>query len=1107
MPKAYVSSTYKDLSDYRRVAIETLHQLRFDVSAMEKYVASDERPLEMCLADVAQCDLYIGIVAWRYGYVPQANNPEKQSITECEWREAVRLCKPCLLFLSEDQPDKWPNSSEEDLSHVREFREVLGREHYPGRYHCAESLGRAISVAVWKLNTQPDFGRYLASISTEFAELPPIPNGGKSLPVGDAIKLRVSFSGKPKNENGEECPSTTILDLLGAVPLHRAWFLVGDAGQGKSTALRSLAYQFAREWLDADQCKHKTDQTRTSPFVPVYIMLSRHPKSLKEQIWTALQRPDFRCSMDQLDNWMRSQPFLFLLDRLDETQADSVIEDLQVMASYATNCRFVVASRPMMALQQCPWPQGRIEYLSHSKVLSLLATLLGTTRGSELCDKLVTTGLLEAFRRPLFVHMLALCSPILLAQDRFTSSEVFADVLERQFLGTWERKTGTHLDRQFIRELVSWVAHEMIARDAHELDWETIRKKGVSFAGHLGIHGDMRYVSEQLDGMVLHGIVQIREEQVQFWHSSFRDYFAGIWLGQHTLAVSIWLRSWQPRWHSALLFYFGRLRGNRLKARLRDLLVGSRAMIALLSLNSYENLTHRLFFVLRCLVQAGSEYKELQKRFIAVCPLHFSHFYLHLYGEKRTNKGSSSRYWGEAQQRFCDLIGQFRIPDSFAYLNRVETCFPIVAAGLIHESDDSISQRVVAWLVDFDQDSRSETSADPDTGRDLTGYLAVAEIIIRSPDDRFVAPMLSVFAGGAATPKSNLLSALISWFIWSRSNDDDDGIMRLTKHLQATLVDMVLWQEDEGVGALALSLLQKMKDGSGGRDVPAVAKAAFFDALNSPIEKVRSRALTGLLWTPLSERKDIAWQLLRDPSVGIVCQILDFIQIFDRVHLPVAALRVVRRHAPKGSPLRELARHFAADSTLGYPGSKSRRQSVALLIAAADFGKYNFLRLYSVVALGDFRLPWTVPMLLRILRSDEWVHIRCAALGAVTRILGKKATELVVKLLDTSETEILETAVRACRGAWFDAEWRPYTGHKLFRLLDNPSNLIGGSAARTLEEWGYLDKEWNWYLYKDTYLKETEYGVVPTYLGPTSADSFVVPDGAGYFEASLSDIH
>src|SRR4051794_723455 len=83
--------------------------MRHDVVAMEDYVAADQRPLDKCLADVEACDLYLGIFAWRYGYVPDKDNPDKRSITELEFRHAVSQGKPCLIFLlAEDAP--WPRS-------------------------------------------------------------------------------------------------------------------------------------------------------------------------------------------------------------------------------------------------------------------------------------------------------------------------------------------------------------------------------------------------------------------------------------------------------------------------------------------------------------------------------------------------------------------------------------------------------------------------------------------------------------------------------------------------------------------------------------------------------------------------------------------------------------------------------------------------------------------------------------------------------------------------------------------------------------------------------------------------------------------------------------
>ena len=75
MAKIYLSSTYADLVDHRKAVYDILRKVGHDVIAMEDYVATDERPAAKCLADVASSDVYVGLIAWRYGYVPTEDNP------------------------------------------------------------------------------------------------------------------------------------------------------------------------------------------------------------------------------------------------------------------------------------------------------------------------------------------------------------------------------------------------------------------------------------------------------------------------------------------------------------------------------------------------------------------------------------------------------------------------------------------------------------------------------------------------------------------------------------------------------------------------------------------------------------------------------------------------------------------------------------------------------------------------------------------------------------------------------------------------------------------------------------------------------------------------
>ena len=109
MTKIYISSTYSDLVEHRQQVYDILRKMRYDVMAMEDYVATDERPLDKCLADVASCDLYIGIFAWRYGYIPPSL---ERSITELEYQQAGESGLERLIFLL-DADAPWPRSKME----------------------------------------------------------------------------------------------------------------------------------------------------------------------------------------------------------------------------------------------------------------------------------------------------------------------------------------------------------------------------------------------------------------------------------------------------------------------------------------------------------------------------------------------------------------------------------------------------------------------------------------------------------------------------------------------------------------------------------------------------------------------------------------------------------------------------------------------------------------------------------------------------------------------------------------------------------------------------------------------------------------------------------
>lgn len=147
MAKIYLSSTFRDLNDHRKAVYQILRELRHDVIAMEDYGAAPERPLEKCLADVRDCDIYVGVFAWRYGFRPPG---KKRSITELELEQATSAGKPCLIFILDDSAPWPPNQmdSGEDLQAIKALRTKLATEHVVKFFRTAEELASAVGTAV-----------------------------------------------------------------------------------------------------------------------------------------------------------------------------------------------------------------------------------------------------------------------------------------------------------------------------------------------------------------------------------------------------------------------------------------------------------------------------------------------------------------------------------------------------------------------------------------------------------------------------------------------------------------------------------------------------------------------------------------------------------------------------------------------------------------------------------------------------------------------------------------------------------------------------------------------------------------------------------------------
>src|ERR671938_451327 len=95
--KVMISSTARDLPEHRAKVMHACMRLgMLYPDMMENLTAADANALEVSLKMVDEADIYVGVFAFRYGFVPDG---QTISVTEAEYNRAVEHEIPRLIFL------------------------------------------------------------------------------------------------------------------------------------------------------------------------------------------------------------------------------------------------------------------------------------------------------------------------------------------------------------------------------------------------------------------------------------------------------------------------------------------------------------------------------------------------------------------------------------------------------------------------------------------------------------------------------------------------------------------------------------------------------------------------------------------------------------------------------------------------------------------------------------------------------------------------------------------------------------------------------------------------------------------------------------------------
>lgn len=145
--RVFVSSTSKDLADHRAAVRDAILKLGMHPIMMEHFPAMDANAVDACQRKVLDCDVFVGIYAHRYGYIPA---DQHHSITELEYEWAVAADLPRRIFVV--KPDyEWPREFSDmgdDYTKLDAFKKRVGAERVWSEFTTPDSLAAAVTQSL-----------------------------------------------------------------------------------------------------------------------------------------------------------------------------------------------------------------------------------------------------------------------------------------------------------------------------------------------------------------------------------------------------------------------------------------------------------------------------------------------------------------------------------------------------------------------------------------------------------------------------------------------------------------------------------------------------------------------------------------------------------------------------------------------------------------------------------------------------------------------------------------------------------------------------------------------------------------------------------------------
>jgi len=561
--RVFVSSTYVDLIDYRKAAEKAINDQGQKYEGMEYVGAKNEEPAELSLELVEKCDLFIGIYAWRYGTIP---DDSEFSITEQEYRHAIKLGIPCLCyFVDEKQP--WLIEFHETgtaADKLKRFKSSMAKEHVRATFKEPLTLENNIirDLSNWLADNRPELKRetlkpgqdpvamYKKALAEKYATLTMI--GFKRSFAMDNIYIPLTVHVDPESrfdrrldELGEKLAGRALkAEDLVELP-NKVAVVLGEPGMGKTTMLHYLALR---------------ESKKSAPLFPIVVKLSDFCKTrepLEAFLLAAVENYIPGAAMHAAaQNAIREQQALILLDGLDEVSREkynSVTERMRAFIAGHENCRVIITSRKAgFQSHEAPYRIFEIDKLPPAEIASFVDKWFD--------EKTDLAGRIAANRR---IHELAQ-NPFLLSIICFIFEKDHS--LPQRRLELYEKCAITLLTlydekqvdkvngftRRLKERVLEDLAHHFFCKEMEEFPYAPlIEQVAQTLAAMKQQNNEEKVLQEIRENS---GLLQKSEDHHLFVHRTFYEYYvSGKMRGDSPEAIIA--RAAQARWEEPIRLY------------------------------------------------------------------------------------------------------------------------------------------------------------------------------------------------------------------------------------------------------------------------------------------------------------------------------------------------------------------------------------------------------------------------------------------------------------------------------------------------------------------------------------------------------------------------